>query len=296
MINVQFLGTGCMQPTKERNHAGVLLSFKTENILFDCGEGIQRQMRIAGVKPAKITRLLISHFHGDHVFGIPGLMSSMGADQYAKKLQVYGPKGTKNFLEHLWKSFNSKDIIEHEVHEVSGGIFFENNDFALEARSLKHTVPCIGYRFVEKDRRRINLPKAKKLGLEGQILGKLQQGKSVTINGKKIKADDVTIPIIGKTVAYATDTTICNGVHELAKDTDLLILEGTLLDGLKNNAAKTRHLTVRQAALIASENNVQKLILTHISQRYKSDADLISEAREYFDNTIVAEDFMKVDL
>jgi ribonuclease Z len=293
-MEITFLGTGCMQPTKKRNHAGVLLTFGKENILFDCGEGIQRQMRVAGIKPAKTTRLCISHFHGDHVFGIAGLLSSMGADQFAKKLHVYGPKGTKKYFEHLWKSFAAKAIIEHEVHEVEKGVFFENDNFTLEAQPLKHSVPCIGFRFKEKDKRKINVAKAKKLKLEGPILGDVQQGKTITVDKKKIKADELSFIVPGKTISYVTDTAPCNGANKLAQDTDLLILEGTLLDELKKNAVKTKHLTVKQAALIASENNVKRLVITHISQRYKSSADLIEEAQHYFNDVVIAEDFMKI--
>ncbi|PIN73550.1 hypothetical protein COV20_04985 [Candidatus Woesearchaeota archaeon CG10_big_fil_rev_8_21_14_0_10_45_16] len=296
MTELLFLGTGCMQPTKMRNHAGVLLQFKAENILFDCGEGIQRQMRMAGIKPAKVTKLCISHFHGDHVFGIPGLMSSMGADQFAGKLHVYGPKGTKKYLENLWRSFAAKDIIEHDITEVESGVIFENDEFLLEAQPLKHSVPCIGYRFVEKDRRRIRVAAAKKLGLEGPILGKLQQGKDVVVGSRKIKADEVTYLVSGKTVSYVTDTMRCDGVNTLAKDCDVLVLEGTLMDDLKSNAVKTKHLTVKQAALIASENNAKKLIVTHISQRYKTSSQLLEEAQQYFPDSTIAEDFMKITI
>ncbi|MDP3990140.1 MAG: ribonuclease Z [archaeon] len=296
MTTVTFLGTGCMQPTKQRNHAGILLSSGTENILFDCGEGIQRQMRVAGIKPAKVTRLCITHFHGDHVFGIAGLMSSMGADQFAKKLHVYGPKGTKKYLDHLWKSFAAKDIIEHEVHEVSSGVFFENESFSLEAQPLKHSTTCIGFKFKENDKRRIMVAKANKLGLEGPILGKLQQGNNVVVKGKTIRADEITTLVRGKIVSYVTDTALCNGVNKLAKEADLLIIEGTFLDDLEENASKSNHLTVKQAALVASENNVKKLVITHLSQRYKSSADATSEARDYFDESVIAEDFMKIEV
>jgi ribonuclease Z len=295
-MEITFLGTGCMQPTKERNHAGVLLTFGNEKILFDCGEGIQRQIRIAGVKPVKITRLCITHFHGDHVFGIPGLLSSMGADQYAKKLHVYGPKGIKAYFNHILKWFAAKDIIEHEVHEVSNGIFFENDTFSLEAAKVEHSVTCVGYKFREKDRWRIDVKKAKKFELEGPVLGKIQQGKDVIRNGKTIKASEVTYPVHGRSVAYVTDTKKCNGVNTLARDTDTLVIEGTFLDNLKKNAVKTKHLTVKQAALIAAENNVGRLIITHISQRYKNNNEIMAEAQQYFDDVLVAEDFMKVRL
>ena len=297
MMEVIFLGTGCMQPTKMRNHAGMLLSYKNENILFDCGEGIQRQMRIAGIKPAKITRLCISHWHGDHVLGIPGLLSSMGADQYAKKLRIYGPKESKVFLNYMLKGFAAKDIIEHEVHEVEKGIFLETEDFSLEAQPLKHSTSCVGFSFHEQDKRKINVMKAKKLGLEeGPLLGKIQQGKEIIVNGKKIKADDVSYVVQGKKVSYVTDTMECNGVNALAKEADLLIIEGTLLDELREKAHKSRHLTVKQAAIIASQNNAKKLVITHLSQRYKNSSEIREEAQDYFPEAIVAEDFMKIKI
>jgi len=298
MAEITFLGTGCMQPTKTRNHAGVLLSYKKENILFDCGEGIQRQMRIAGVKPAKITRLCITHWHGDHVFGIPGMLSSMGADRMGQDeeqvLHIYGPKGSKVYLTNMFKSFAAKDIIPYEVHEVSAGKAYEDEDFILEVQKLEHSVPCIGYSFREKDKLRIDVVKANKLGLEGPILGKLQQGKDIMLKGKKIKARDVTYATLGKKISYVTDTVPCKGADILAKDADLLICEGTHLDEIREKSEKSRHMTVRQAALIASENNVQKLVITHISQRYKMSSEIIEEARMYFDSSVVAEDFMKI--
>lgn len=294
MTEIVFLGTGCMQPTKLRNHAGVLLQHGTEYVLFDCGEGIQRQMRVAGVKPAKITRLCISHFHGDHVFGIPGLLSSMGADQFASKLHIYGPKGTKQYLKNFLEAFAAKDIIEHEIHEVVSGVIVDEETFTIEAMPLKHSVPCIGYRFREKDRRRIQVAKTEKLGIKGPLLGELQEGKSIEWKGKMINADDMTTVVPGKSVSYVTDTALCNGAVMLAKDVDVLIIEGTLLDNLRSNAEKSLHLTVKQAALIASENNVKKLVITHISQRYKTNHEIMEEAQAYFEGAVVAEDFMKI--
>ena len=296
MIEIVFLGTSSMQPTKTRNHSAILLSYEKENMLFDCGEGTQRQMRTIGVKPAKITRLFISHWHGDHVFGIPGLLSSMGADNFANKLYIYGPKGTKKYLEHLLKSFASKDIIPFEVIEVKEGVVLNQENFTIEARELKHSVTCFGYSFIEKDKRKINMLKAKKLDLSGPILGKIQQGKAITYNDKKINPDEVSYLVKGKKVSYIADTMPCNGADKLARDADLLISEGTHLDEISEKTKKYMHLTVKEAALIASENNAQKLIITHISQRYKDTHEIVEEARTYFDNSIVAEDFMRVKL
>lgn len=296
MIEITFLGTGSMQPTKRRNHSAIVLSYKNENILFDCGEGTQRQMRIAGIKPAKITRLCISHWHGDHVFGIPGLLSSIGADKPDTTLHLYGPPGTKEYLQHFLKSFVAKDIIKHVIKEVKEGTFFENEEFQLAAQPLKHSAPCIGFSFIEKDHRRIDVVKAQQMGLSGTILGKLQQGKDITVKGKKITAEEVTIVIPGKKISYIADTVPCEGAEELAKDADLLISEGTHLDEIKEKTEKYMHLTVKQAALIASENNAKKLIITHLSQRYKSPSEILEEAKTYFPNSIVAEDFMKIKI
>ena len=264
MIEITFLGTGCMQPTKIRNHSGILLSYNKESILMDCGEGTQRQMRIAGIKPARITKILISHWHGDHVFGLPGLLSTMGADKPGTTVQIYGPPGTKSYLDHVFQSFAKKDIIPFTVSEVQEGIIYESEEFTLSAHKLKHSVPCYGYCFQEKDRRRIVVAKAKKLGLEGPILGNIQQGKDVVHKGIKIKVNDVTY------------------------------LEGTHLSDIQEKTEKYMHLTVQQAALIASENNTQNLIITHLSQRYKSPTEILKEAKTYFDKVAVAEDFMKV--
>ncbi len=284
-----------MQPTKERNHSSFLLSFNQENILFDCGEGTQRQLRIAGLKPAKISKLLISHWHGDHVFGISGLLSSMGADQYAKKLQIFGPKGSKKYLEHLLKSFAAKDIIDFEVHEVKSGKIFENEDFELEAYPLQHSTDTIGFVFHEKDRLRINMAKADKLGLkEGPLMGKLQQGKDIEWNGKKIKAKDVTYFVKGRKIGYIADTLPCMGADKIAKDCDLLISEGTHLSDIGEKTEKYMHLSVKDAALIASKNNAKKLVITHISPRYKSISDIVEEANNFFPNTIIAADLMRI--
>ncbi|MBI2662311.1 ribonuclease Z [Candidatus Woesearchaeota archaeon] len=296
MMEITFLGTGCMQPTKTRNHSGILLSYKTENILFDCGEGIQRQMRIAGIKPAKVTRILISHWHGDHVFGLAGLLSTMGADKAEKKIYIYGPPGTKKFLGYLLKSFASKDVIDHEVKEVKAGIFFENEDFKLRAESLKHSTICVGYGFIEKDKRRIDVVRVEKLKLKGPILGELQEGKDVIVEGKKIKSVDVTYVVPGKKISYVADTVLCEGAEKLASNVDLLISEGTHLEDIREKTEKYMHLTVKDAALLASRLGAKKLVITHISQRYKSIAEIVDEAKMHFEESIVAEDFMKIKI
>lgn len=296
MIEITFLGTGSMQPTKTRNHSAILLRFKDENILLDCGEGTQRQMRIAGLKPAKISKLLISHWHGDHVFGIPGLLSAMGADKYAKILDIYGPIGSKKFLGNLLKSFAAKHIIKFKVHEIVQGEFFSNEYFKLEARTLRHSVACLGYSFIEQDRRRIEINKTKKLGLEGPVLGKLQKGQNLNINGEKILSKDFTYIVKGKKISYIADTSVCQGAEKLAENADLLISEGTHLDDIKEKTKIYKHLTVKQAAEIAKKNKAKKLVITHISPRYKNSKEVLKEAKKHFNNSNIAEDFMKIEI
>ncbi len=297
MIEIIFLGTGSMQPTKTRNHSAIMLSYKNENILFDCGEGTQRQIRVAGIKPAKITKIFISHWHGDHTLGLGGLLSTIGADrstENGKIIQIYGPTGTKEYFKHLLLSFAKKDLVEHQIIEVKEGVIFENDDFKMEAVELNHSVPCIGYSFIEKERRRIKVSKMEKLGLSGPILGELQKGNDVVVKGKKIKAEEMTYAVEKKKISYIADTSVCGGASKLAENADLLISEGTHLDDIKEKTAKYKHLTVKEAALIASENNAKRLVITHISKRYKGPSEVLEEAKIYFENSSVAEDFMKI--
>jgi ribonuclease Z len=284
-----------MKPTKERNHSGILLTANEENILFDCGEGIQRQMKIAGVKPSKVTRICITHWHGDHCFGLPGLMSTMGADQFVKKLHIYGPKGTKEYMKYMLKSFASIGMVDFEVHEISKeGVIFDGKNFSLVAHKLTHSQACIGYAYVEKNKRRIKVAEVKKLGLSGPILGKLQQGEDVLFKGKKILVHDVTYSVAGKKVAYVADTRPCQGALDLAQDATVLICESTFHSDEKRNAIKHAHMTALEAGKLASDANAKKLILTHLSPRYTSTLAHIQEAQEFHSDVIFAEDFMKV--
>jgi len=160
-MQIIFLGTSCAVPTKKRNHSSVFLSYSSDGILFDCGEGTQRQLKMAGIKPTKITKVLISHWHGDHVLGLPGLISTLGISEYNKTLRIYGPKGTKEFIDHMFKASIFDVRIKVDVIEVEEGNFFNGKDYSLESYPLEHIKNTVGYRFIEKDRRRINIVKVK---------------------------------------------------------------------------------------------------------------------------------------
>src|SRR3989344_3668242 len=182
MMKLLFLGTSATTPTKERNHTGFLFRFENENILIDCGENIQRQLRIAGIAATKITKIFITHLHGDHVFGLPGIIQNLKLHQYSSNLEIYGPVGLKKMMEGIFRVFDMKGhAFKINVHEISkSGIFIDGKKLVVEASFMKHGTKCLAYSIREKDRRKINMEYVKKLGLEeSPLLGNLQRGKSV---------------------------------------------------------------------------------------------------------------------
>ncbi|MEK6935129.1 MAG: ribonuclease Z [Nanoarchaeota archaeon] len=290
-MKITFLGTSAMVPTKERNHPSILINYNRENILLDCGENTQRQLRLINFSPNKITRLLVSHWHGDHILGIPGLIQTLGANNYEKTLEIYGPKHSKLFIRKIMNSFLLKDKIKFKVHEVTGK-FYENEDFYLEAYYLKHSAPTLAFSLIEKPRRKMNLKYLKKFNLtKHPLLGELQKGKNITYKSKKIKAKDATILIPGKKITYLSDTVFNPNCIKIAKNADLLISESTFANDYKNKAKEYQHLTAEQAALIAKKANAKQLILTHFSQRYKNVKQLEKEAKKIFKFTQSAKDF-----
>jgi ribonuclease Z len=293
MIELIFLGTSQAVPTAKRNHTAILLRYKNESILIDCGEGTQRQFRIARLNPCKLTKLLITHWHGDHVFGLPGLLQTLALNGYNKTLEIYGPRGTKKFVELIYNLFAGK--IKVKVTEVNEGAFVKTDDFSIEALPLKHSAPCLAYRFVELDRRRISKEKIKKLGLEGPIVGRLQKGGDITLNGKIIRASDVSYIEKGKKIAFILDTALCDNCIKIANDVDLLVSEATYSAQLKEKAREYMHLITKEAAEISKKAKAKQLVLTHISQRYEyEDEKILSEAKKIFPKAILARDFLKI--
>ncbi|PLW80878.1 ribonuclease Z [Candidatus Woesearchaeota archaeon] len=297
-MKIVFLGTTCMVPTKERNHYSIYAEYDGQGILFDCGEGTQRQMKITGIKPSKISKIFISHWHGDHVLGIPGLLQTMGANQYEGKLQIFGPKGTKEKIMNMFKVFIFDNKIELEVIDIEkDGIILNTKDYLVETYKLEHSVETYGYKFIEKDKINIDIVKTEKIGLkEGPVMGKLQRGEDIEFEGKKYKNSELTKIKKGKVLGIISDTRFTSNCYKIAENADLLISEASYGDDKENKAEEYFHLTSKQAGLIASNSNVKKLILTHFSQRYTTTSELEEEARTVFDNTVCAYDFMKTNL
>lgn len=291
-VKVTFLGTAGQIPSAERNHTAVLLTHEGENILFDCGEGTQRQFRKAGINPGKVTRILISHWHGDHVLGLPGLLSTFALSGYNKTLYIYGPLGTKKFVSELLRVFNFKKEYKIVVEDVSGK-FFEGKDFYLEAEKMEHGIPCNAYSFVKKSYLRIDKKKLKKFKIgAGLHLQELKEGKDIVFNKKKFKAKDLNYEERGAKISFVFDTRDNSRIVPFVRDADLFVSEASFSDALSSQAIEHMHMTAKQVAQNAKRAKVKKLILTHLSQRYeKAPKVILSEAKKIFKNSFVAKDF-----
>lgn len=297
IMQLTFLGTSCMMPTKERNPSAMYLEFKGEGILFDCAEGTQRQMRICGISLAKVHKILVSHWHGDHILGLPGLLLTIASLDLNRGVDIYGPRGSKKAFQQLFGGIEFESKFNIKIHEVHEGMFFENEDYALESMPMKHPVPCVGYSFIEKERRRIKVDYVKKLGIpDGPLLGKLQRGESVEFKGKKITPEDATTLIKGRKLTFITDTLMNKNCALLAANADLLVIDSTYTSKLRDKAEEHGHLTALEGAQVASQAGVKKLVLTHFSARYKNTLELEEDARTAFDNVVSAYDFMRITL
>ncbi len=296
-IQITFLGTGSAVPTVTRNHTSIFLKYKDRNILVDCGEGTQRQIRKAKINPCKITDILITHFHGDHVFGLPGLLNTLSQSNYGKVLNIYGPKGSNKIFKKILEI--AEVNLKIKFKEVSGK-FIDTPYFRITAMSLEHRIPCNGYLFEEKDRLRIDKRKLARFKVKGPKLAKLLGKKNVKIGGKVLKWKDLTYLVKGKKISFIFDTKICNNAKKLAKDCSLAIIESSFLGDSGNGnelAKKHKHLTLEQAIKIAKDSKVNQLILTHFSQRYEfKEKMLLRKAKKLFKNVRLAKDFMTLEI
>jgi len=295
-MELTFLGTGQAIPTKSRNHTALLFRYEDEMLLVDCGEGTQRQFRKAGINPCKLTKLLITHWHGDHILGIPGLLQTLALNNYSRTLDVYGPHGTRKFMELMLHMFVFVGKIKVNIHEIDEGVFY-NDKFILTAYRMVHGTKALAYSFEEKTKTRMDVAKIKKLGLKGPIIGELQRGQDVFFNGKRILSKNVTYKQEGKKVAFIMDTLFNPNCIKAAENADVLVCESTYMEADADKAQEHLHLTTTKAAEIAKKAKAKSLYLTHISQRYEAvEKHVLKEAQKIFKKSFLPNDLDSVEI
>ena len=291
------LGTASQVPTRERNHNGYFLRWDTEGFLFDPGEGTQRQMIFADVAASSITKIFITHFHGDHCLGLAGVLQRISLDRVPHTVQIFYPASGEKYLENLSNAsiyYNTASV--RRVPISAEGVVFETEDFFIEAQRLDHVVEAWGYRIKEKDTVSLLPEKLSEFGVRGREIARLKKEGSVEINGRTVSLAECSVAKTGQSFAFVMDTGLCLNAYRLARDVDLLVCESTYLASETAEAISRGHLTAAQAAGIARDAKAKRLVLTHFSQRYQNIEDFTSEAREIFPNAIAMKDGDFVDL
>lgn len=298
-MKLVFLGTSSMVPTSTRNVQSIYIDYNGEGILLDCGEGTQRQITLAKLNAQKIKKVLISHWHGDHVSGLVGLIQTLGNfAAEGKSVKLFGPVGTKKYFDNMMNGCIFETKLEVEITELDPkGLetFYENEDYRLKAVPLEHSVPCLGFRFEKKEKRKILSNKLPK-GLIGPLVGKLQSGENIDYDGKTVFAEDVTELEPAKAISFIFDTKLTDACFDLAEGSEVLVSEAVYTTEHEHKAEEYKHLTAKQVANIASQCGVGQLILTHFSQRYKDISLLEEDAKLVYENVICAYDFLKLEL
>jgi len=285
------LGTASQVPTRERNHNGYFIRWDAEGFLLDPGEGTQRQMIFAGISASQITKIFITHFHGDHCLGLAGVLQRISLDKVPHEVEIYYPEYGRKYVENLRNSsvyHNSAKIVEKPF---SGeGVIFENKNLKIETKKLEHSLESWGFRFQETDGVTMLVEKLNEFNIAGKTVGKLKENGAIESDGRTVKLEEVSVLKKGLSAAFIMDTKICAAAFELAKDVDFLICESTYLATETAEAENNGHLTAKQAAEIAQKANAGKLILTHFSQRYISIEAFAVEAREIHEDSYAVRD------
>lgn len=291
-IDIILLGTGCGIPSPRRHHPAVLLKYKGEYMLFDCGENVQLQLEKAGVSPMKISKIFITHWHADHFAGLLPLLETLHLSRREKPLEIYAPEASRFIdaiveLSYWGIGFKviARDIsLEKEIEKI------EDKEYEIYAVKTKHSVPSCGYCFKEKDSWRIDVKKAKKYGLEGKILKEIKEKGKIVYKGKTFKIQDVGYLQKGKKIIYSGDTIPCKNIFSMAKEADLLIHDGTFLEP----EPERPHASASEVAKLSKKYKVKKLVLTHLSRRYKTSQEILKIAKPIFKDTVIAEDLMRI--
>ena len=297
MRELVVLGTASQVPTRHRNHNGYLLRWDGEGILFDPGEGTQRQMLHAGVSATDLTRICVTHFHGDHSLGLAGVIQRINLDRVPHPVHAYYPASGQVFFDRLRHATAFHETAELRPHPVAadGPLDSAGAPFELSAVRLSHPVESFGYRLTEPDGRRLVPERLAALGIRGPAVGLLQREGRITLEDRTVTLAEVSEAKPGQRFAFVMDTRLSEGVYALAEGADLLVIEATFLAADARLAEDHGHLTAAQAAAVAAAAGVRTLVLTHFSQRYPDLEGHLAEARRHFDGElVVAEDLARV--
>ncbi len=300
-LQVTFLGTAGTAPSAHRNPSAILLNREGEMILFDCGEGAQQQMMRAKTGMKALSTICITHFHGDHILGIPGILMTFAFQERQEPLWIAGPRGTQRLVETLSTLGGFAVNFPVKAVELQPGEALERDGYRIEAFKTDHTGRSLGYALVDPPRPgKFDKPKALSLGIpEGPLFGKLQRGQAVTLkDGRTFRPEDVLGPARpGRKLVYTGDTRPCDATVEVSRGADLLIHDGTLASDQADWAREARHSTAAEAAEVAKRAGVHRLVLTHISTRYEENpAALLTEAKPVFPETLIARELMALEV
>ncbi|WP_202872190.1 ribonuclease Z [Kribbella soli] len=288
MRELVVLGTGSQVPSRERTQNGYFLRWDDEGFLFDPGEGTQRQMIYAGLAARAITRLCVTHFHGDHCLGVPGVVQRLSLDDVPHPVRAHYPASGQTYftrLRYAASFFERAELLEEPIEE--DGLLSVGSFGQLWARRLEHPIESFGYQLIEPDGRRMLPDKLAAYGVTGPDVGRLHRAGSLDLGDRTVHVDDVSELRPGQRFAFIMDTRLCENVLRLADGADLLVIESTYLSSEAELARRFGHLTARQAARVAAECGVRKLVLTHFSQRYLEPERFYEEAAAEFSGEIV---------
>jgi ribonuclease Z len=297
-MQVILLGTGAALPTPERCTSATAVLYEGEMLLFDCGEGTQLQLRKAGLRHGRLSRIFITHMHGDHVIGIMGLLMTMELSGRERPIELYGPPALADYVTTSARLLSTGFRYPIIFHEAGPGTICQTETYTIESLPLNHRIATYGYTLQERDKPgTFDVARAEALGIpKGPLYGRLQRGQSVSLpDGRTVYPHEVLgPPKRGRRLAYCLDTRPCPEAANLARDADLLLYDSTLAPGAEQEAAEKGHSTSRQAAVLAKEAGAKRLVLTHISSRYTNARELLTGLEGLHDDIVLARDLVEL--
>ena len=294
---IVMLGTASQAPTRDRNHNATLLRWDGRAVLFDPGEGTQRQFTRAGLSAASVTRICISHFHGDHCLGLPGMIMRLALDHGRLPVPIHYPGSGEEYFERLRFASAGQEQLPVDARPiVAPGIIHQDEMFTVRCRRLAHGIETFGFRVEEPDGRRFLPDRLEALGIEGAAVGRLRREGAILHEGRTIRVEEVSEFRPGQVVAYVLDTAWCDAAVELAAGADVVVAESTFLSVDEHLAAEFGHMTARQAGRLARVAGARRLVLSHFSRRYDDVTAFGREARQEFDDVVIATDFDRIPI